>query len=936
MCAVAITALIPLLGVAALTITHQRDAAVESAFERLDGIANAQVGQLDRLITSDIEISELLTSNQILRTALSSIGETPNIDSERLVTTLTSLMQSSDRLVNISLHQLNGELLATVDEGAPDRYRAEGIGQPQHDQSSIMLVGANGQPSAYTTRPVIIDGQITGWISIETDSSPITDMVNDYSGLSLTGETSVARPTEEGALIIAPMRFKENAALEVMIPASNATAPITLAVNGIEGRFENTVDYRLQEVLAVTRYLPSADWGVVVKMDRSEALLGVSTFTSTVLVSLLVAMTLVLILSLAISRSIWTPVREVVASARAVSGGDRNHRSRQAYSGELQRLAVEVDSMADGLVEAAARDEHKRAEVEALNRLIETERDRANAVFDHAVDGILVVAPNGSISRMNPSAKEIFGLAGASASGHMASDLLSSPDARAHELLEIAASAGAAGVEMAAHRTGGATLPVHVTASARHGDDGDVSHTVLVRDISERVAFEQQLQHQATHDELTGLLNRDHARTRLSMLLKSNAVDPRPISVLFVDLDQFKIVNDSRGHKVGDELLREVGRRLRSKISDDALCARFGGDEFIVVHDPSTSSLPLGDLAAVIHQTLAQPFTVFDQRANVSCSIGVASSDLSVDTDELISNADVAMYRSKSAGRGYTTFYGPQMRISIEERDALEHSLRSAIEQRSVDVHFQPIIELATGSIRSVETLARWNQPGKGPISPSEFIPVAEESGLIMPLGQLIFETVCQQQVRWRMAHPDNELRSSINVSARELAHSDWLPSIKRILRETGAEASGFTFELTETALSSNIGLAAMRLQELRDLGAEIALDDFGTGYCSLTYLREMPIDTVKIDQSFMAELDTEDLDNNIIALVIALGRSLDITVVAEGVETEAQLAMLRSMGCDQAQGFLFARPQNAAAIEQLLWPEFDESTIGKLLGDQS
>ena len=193
-------------------------------------------------------------------------------------------------------------------------------------------------------------------------------------------------------------------------------------------------------------------------MDRSEALLGVSTFTSTVLVSLLVAMTLVLILSLAISRSIWTPVREVVASARAVSGGDRNHRSRQAYSGELQRLAVEVDSMADGLVEAAASDEHKRAEVEALNRLIETERDRANAVFDHAVAGILVVAPNGSISRMNPSAKEIFGLAGASASGHMASDLLSSPDARAHELLEIAASAGAAGVEMAAHRTGGATL----------------------------------------------------------------------------------------------------------------------------------------------------------------------------------------------------------------------------------------------------------------------------------------------------------------------------------------------------------------------------------------------------------------------------------------------------------------------------------------------
>jgi hypothetical protein len=341
MCAVAITALIPLLGVAALTITHQRDAAVESAFERLDGIANAQVGQLDRLITSDIEISELRTSNQILRTALSSIDETPNIDSETLVTTLASLMQSSDRLVNISLHQTNGELLASVDEGAPDRYRAEGLGPPQQDQSSLMLVGANGQPSAYSTRPVIIDGQIAGWISIETDSSPIADMVNDYSGLSLTGETSIARQTEIGALIIPPMRFKDNAALEVMIPASNAMALIILAVNGVEGRFENTVDYRQQEVLAVNRYLPSADWGVVVKMDRSEALLGVSTFTSTVLVSLLVAMTLVLILSLAIIRSIWTPVREVIASARAVSGGDRNeaHRPTAASSsGSQSRL----------------------------------------------------------------------------------------------------------------------------------------------------------------------------------------------------------------------------------------------------------------------------------------------------------------------------------------------------------------------------------------------------------------------------------------------------------------------------------------------------------------------------------------------------------------------------------------------------------------------
>jgi len=458
----------------------------------------------------------------------------------------------------------------------------------------------------------------------------------------------------------------------------------------------------------------------------------------------------------------------------------------------------------------------------------------------------------------------------------------------------------------------------------------------LVRDISERAAFEQQLHYQATHDALTGLPNRDHARNHLRLLLESNDADPRPISVLFVDLDPFKVVNDSRGHQVGDELLRDVGRRLRSAIDDGALCARFGGDEFIVVHDPSASSLRLGELAAAIHRTLAQPFTVFDQRVDVSCSIGIASSHLLVDTDELISNADVAMYRSKSQGRSYTTFYSPAMRIGLEEREALECSLRSAIEQRSVDVHFQPIIELATGSIRSVETLARWNLAGKGPVRPSEFILVAEETGLIVPLGRLIFEMVSRQQVRWQSAHPDSELRFSVNVSARELAHSDWLSGIKRILEETGAEASGFTFELTETALSSNISLASLRLQQLRDLGAEIALDDFETGYCSLTYLREMPIDTVKIDHSFMGELDTEDLDNNIIALVIALGRSLDITVVAEGVETEAQLAMLRSMGCDQAQGFLFALPQNAAAIEQLLWPEFDESTIGKLLGDQS
>ncbi len=292
-------------------------------------------------------------------------------------------------------------------------------------------------------------------------------------------------------------------------------------------------------------------------MDRSEALLGVSTFTSTVLVSLLVAMTLVLILSLAISRSIWTPVREVVASARAVSGGDRNHRSRQAYSGELERLAVEVDSMADGLVEAAASDEHKRAEVEALNRLIETERDRANAVFDHAVAGILVVAPNGSISRMNPSAKEIFGLAGASASGHMASDLRSSPDARAHELLELAASAGAAGVEMAARRSGGVNA-----ARACHCERSTTATmaTSATRSWSETSPSGRRsnnsCSYQATHDALTGLPNRDHARNQAQHCCWSRTLlDPRPISVLFVDLDPFKVVNDSRGHQVGDELV---------------------------------------------------------------------------------------------------------------------------------------------------------------------------------------------------------------------------------------------------------------------------------------------------------------------------------------------------------------------------------------------
>jgi predicted signal transduction protein with EAL and GGDEF domain len=333
-------------------------------------------------------------------------------------------------------------------------------------------------------------------------------------------------------------------------------------------------------------------------------------------------------------------------------------------------------------------------------------------------------------------------------------------------------------------------------------------------------------------------------------------------------------------------------------------------------------------LALRIHHVLSESMDIAGQREHVSCSVGIALSNGSDEPNELMSNADVAMYHAKSTGRNRTVLYDSAMRQLVEARHGLSGALREAIDLGAIDVAYQPIVDIGTGEICAVEALARWDRPGHGPVDPADFIPVAEESGLIVELGKVVLRRVCEQQVSWARAHPDHELRITVNLSARELSQPDCVPTIESIVKASGASPSALTLELTETAFSANLSGVERNLHRLRALGFTIALDDFGTGYSSLTYLRRFPIDIVKIDRSFMAELAPESADSSILSLVLSLGRSLDITVIAEGVETDEQLRVLQELECGFAQGYLFSRPLEADATAQLVWPDFETIDI--------
>jgi diguanylate cyclase (GGDEF)-like protein len=427
--------------------------------------------------------------------------------------------------------------------------------------------------------------------------------------------------------------------------------------------------------------------------------------------------------------------------------------------------------------------------------------------------------------------------------------------------------------------------------------------------VSELRQLQDRLQHQATHDPLTGLANRALFSRQVREALEADAAEE--VAVMFIDLDDFKGVNDTLGHPVGDELLKSVASRLVRSMRTGDVVARLGGDEFaVLVRRPERVERAAATLAERTLHAFSLPVSAGDRMLAVGLSIGIATSRHSSSSSaELLRDADVAMYEAKEGGKRRYAIFTPAMRDSIVLRHDLEAQLERAIERRELLVQYQPIIDLATGRTVSVEALVRWDHPDRGRIQPAEFIPLAEETGLIVPLGRYVLEEACA-----RVSRRDPEMKVQVNLSAIELEHPDLIDTVAGVLERTGIAPERLVLEVTETLLVKDAALGGATLQQLRDLGVQLALDDFGTGYSSLSYLRSLPLDTLKIAREFVEGLAVSEHDAAFVRLIVELAKAVGLRVVAEGIETRAQLDRLREIGCDLGQGFYFAVPLDADA----------------------
>lgn len=470
----------------------------------------------------------------------------------------------------------------------------------------------------------------------------------------------------------------------------------------------------------------------------------------------------------------------------------------------------------------------------------------------------------------------------------------------------------------------GKEIAVRLSVSVIKDEDGeDLQFAAVLTDITKRKQDEERIYYQANYDALTDLPNRSLFHDRLNQGLALMARHERKLGLMFIDLDGFKLVNDTLGHDIGDLLLQETAARLRTCIRSGDTVARLGGDEFTVImpslKDPKHAPL----LGQRILDSLAKPYNLDGHEAFISGSIGVTIfPDDATEASELIKNADSAMYRAKEMGKDNYQFFTPDMNAEVKERLVLKNGLSKALENGEFQLHYQPKLEVSTNRITGVEALMRWHSGENGLISPVKFIPVLEETGMVVEVGEWALRTACEQHKAWVLDGLP-PIRIAVNLSARQLREVSFVPMMERVLKECGVKAESLEIEITESMLMSDSAKAIVALGELHDMGLHVAMDDFGTGYSSLSYLKKFPIDTIKIDRSFVADITTDEDDAEIIKTIINMGRTLNRRVVAEGVETAEQLSLLKQYNCDEIQGYYFCRPQPSDEVTAFLKSHF-------------
>jgi diguanylate cyclase (GGDEF)-like protein/PAS domain S-box-containing protein len=562
--------------------------------------------------------------------------------------------------------------------------------------------------------------------------------------------------------------------------------------------------------------------------------------------------------------------------------------------------------------------------VEARTAELRDNEQRFAALVQHSSDLVTVVDDLGTVRYQSESSRRVLGYEPEYLVGRSLFELMDAP--HASDLLEALQQSSPERLRVHTlysswrHSTG-RECQVEVTITNLLDNPAVEGLVLNTRDVTDRADLERQLTHQAFTDSLTGLPNRALFRDRLQHALSRREAAEGPLTVYFLDLDGFKAVNDSLGHSAGDELLVQVAHRLRQLLRASDTVARFGGDEFAILVDHLAEGDDGTGLAQRISDALQAPFDLQAEQVHVGVSVGIASRDSSAtDAEQLLRNADLAMYQAKAEGTGGHAVYDPGMHAGLVERVRLASDLRKALAEGQLRVHYQPMVSMRTGEITGVEALVRWEHPERGLVPPDTFIPVAESTGVIGALGLWVLRESCRQAMLWRQDRPGAaRLKLSVNVSARQLQHGDLPREVAEVLAETGLPAEDLTLEMTESVLIDNADETLRTLTALRGLGVRLAIDDFGTGYSSLSYLHRFPVDSLKIDRSFVQRLSHGGDAAALISTILRLAQSMRLETVAEGIEHAEQMLVLRRQGCTTGQGYHFSPAVHAAAIGDLL-----------------
>jgi diguanylate cyclase (GGDEF)-like protein/PAS domain S-box-containing protein len=616
---------------------------------------------------------------------------------------------------------------------------------------------------------------------------------------------------------------------------------------------------------------------------------------------------------------VLTGMDDEVLAAQALQEGAQDYLIKGQIEGRgllrALRYAIERKSMEDSLFE---------------------EKERAQVTLNCIGDAVACTDSLGNITFLNLVAEKMTGWSLSEAAGLPMADAIRILDAASREVtpnpMEKVVEQNRT-MHLPSNcvliRRDGFEIPIEDSVSPIRDREGRATGAVIVfRDVSAARAMAVQIAHSAEHDFLTGLPNRMLLNDRLSQAITLAPRHMKEVAVLFLDLDGFKHINDSLGHPTGDKLLQSIGKRLVDCVRGSDTVSRQGGDEFVVLLSEVEESEDAAITARRMLQAVAEAHSIDHHDLHVTASIGVSVyPDDGLDAETLIKNADTAMYQAKENGRQSYQFFKPAMNVRAVERQAIEESLRRALDRKEFAVQYQPKVDLKTGAITGAEALLRWTHPVRGLVPPAQFIPVAEDCGLILPLGRWALREACQQAQAWVDAGLPL-IKMAVNISAMEFRAENFLDGVFAILKDTGMDPEFLELELTESVLMKHAGSTEAILKTLRSKGVHLAVDDFGTGYSSLSYLRKFPIDAIKIDQSFVRQITTAPDQTTIVTAVISMGRSLNLRVIAEGVETQEELTFLQAHHCDEAQGYYFSRPVLPQQFADLLRTQCARSSL--------